>query len=146
MGTSQAVIPSQICWMQMLIRDTADSALKGRLCVVPVRRPGLPLCVAVERGGRAGVELERKLISWPLFFFFLMRSVIAQATAESHQCWPAADVRQNPAGGNHLWSSCGLEGSVKNHLSGLARRTHFHISNTSMFPVSTYFVFAGVYF
>lgn len=93
------------------------------------------------------VELGRKLSSWSSFFFVffvLMRSVIAQAAAEPHQCWPAADV--HPAGGNHLWSSCGLEGSVKNHLSGLARRTHFHIGNTSMFPASTYFVFAGVYF
>lgn len=68
--------------------------------------------------------------------------VMIQAAAVSLECWTAADVRQKPAGGNHLWSGCGLVGRVKNHFSGLARGTQFH----SVFPVSTYFIIAEVDF
>lgn len=40
-----------------------------------------------------------------------VRFLVAQAVVAE---WgSAADVCQNPAGGNHLWSACGLMGSAK---------------------------------
>lgn len=70
------------------------------------------------------------------------------STTQALVCCRYVPQASNPAGRNHLWSVCGLVGSVKDpfYTFGLPGGNQFHIGDTSTFPPLTHFVFAEVYF